>query len=126
MKTLVYIPVGLNSPELEVLLSKCQKILDKKRKLVIIRCSGHKGYACSKNIFFSQKNICTACQDLTSQGIAKLNGNFEILFTPKILLDNNYRKKLFRKIVLKKLDIKNLILVLLFIQVILDYLEIMS
>ena len=105
MKTLVYIPVGLNSPELEVLLSKCQKILDKKRKLVIIRCSGHKGYACSKNIF-SQKNICTACQDLTSQGIAKLNGNFEILFTPKILLDNNYRKKLFSKDSIKKIRYK--------------------
>ena len=57
------------------------KILDKKRKLVILDVLDIKDMLARK-IFFS-KNICTAYQDLTSQGIAKLNGNFEILFTQK-------------------------------------------
>ena len=111
MKTLVYIPVGLNSPELEILLSKCQKILDNKKKLTIIRCSGGKGYACSKNIF-SQKNICSICKNLTDKGIARLIGKFEILYTPDILQNKIFKKKNFskdniKKIKYKKFDIGN-------------------
>ena len=55
-KMAVYLPVGLNHPEFEVILSRCQLILDKKIELDIILCSGDKGYACSKNIF-SQKYL---------------------------------------------------------------------
>ena len=105
MKTLVYIPVGLNSPELEILLSKCQKILNKKEKLVIIRCSGHNGYACSKNIFFS-KNICSTCKHLTNKGIEKLSGDFEILHTPKILLRRNFKNRVFSKENIKNIKYK--------------------
>ena len=32
MNSLIYMPTGLNSPELEVLLSKAQEDLDKKKK----------------------------------------------------------------------------------------------
>ena len=35
-KIAVYLPVGLNHPEFEVILSRCQLILDKKIKLDII------------------------------------------------------------------------------------------
>ena len=105
LKTLVYIPVGLNSPELEILLSKCQKILDKKKELIIVKCLGQKGYTCSKNIF-SQKNICTICKNLTDKGISKLSGKFTVLTTAEIINDNNIKNKLFSKSNIKKLFYK--------------------
>ena len=54
--TLIYIPTGLNSPELEVLLAKAQ-IEIKKNSTTILICSGGTGYACSKNIYSSKKLI---------------------------------------------------------------------
>ena len=105
LKTLVYIPVGLNSPELEILLSKCQKILDEKKELIIVKCLGQTGYTCSKNIF-SQKNICAICKNLTDKGISKLSGKFTVLTTPKILNENNLKNKFFSKGNIKKLYYK--------------------
>ena len=54
MNYLVFIPNGLNSPELEILLCKCQLILDQKKKLEIVISPGFKNYACSK-IYFHKK-----------------------------------------------------------------------
>ena len=82
-KVAVYLPVGLNHPELEVVLSRCQLILDKGLELDIITCSGEKNYACSKNIF-SQKFICHLCNKNKNKGISKLNGNFNLIKTPTL------------------------------------------
>ena len=86
-KILVYLPVGLNHPELEVILSRCQIVLDQGFELDIIVCSGKGGYACSKNIF-SQKGICYLCNKNKSRGISKLKGRFNVISTPEIKLKN--------------------------------------
>ena len=51
---IVYLPVGLNHPELEVILSRTQLILDQGHEVDILLCSGKKGYACSKNILIKK------------------------------------------------------------------------
>tara|TARA_X000000950_G_scaffold285673_1_gene392225 strand:- start:80 stop:1573 length:1494 start_codon:yes stop_codon:yes gene_type:complete len=94
-KVAVYLPVGLNHPEFEVILSRCQLILDKKIELDIILCAGHKGYACSKNIF-SQKSICLLCNKNKTKGISKLKGKFNIIYTPKIKINSkSFNNKIF-------------------------------
>ncbi len=88
----VYLPVGLNHPELEVVLSRCQLILDKGLELDIITCSGEKNYACSKNIF-SQKFICHLCNKNKNKGISKLNGKFNLIKTPILKKDPKSHNK---------------------------------
>ena len=96
-KVVVYLPVGLNHPELEVILSRCQLILDKGLELDIIICSGQKGYACSKNIF-SQKGICYLCNKNKQKGISKLKGRFNVIYTPEFRLNpKSLNKKIFSK-----------------------------
>ena len=51
MKTLFYLPTGLATPELEVMLSIIQKKLDEKKKVTILTCSGGKFYHCNKIYF---------------------------------------------------------------------------
>lgn len=93
-KEAVYLPVGLNHPELEVMLSRCQIILDKKIELDIILCSGNKGYACSKNIF-SQRSICLLCNKNKNKGLSRLKGKFNILYTPQININSSSLNKKF-------------------------------
>ena len=70
-KNLVFLPTGLNSPENEVLCASIQSLLDKKKDVTILTCSGGKNYSCSKNIFsFSQ--ICKLCKFKTKQNIKKI------------------------------------------------------
>jgi len=101
-KNLVYIPTGLNSPELEILLSKSQILIDKKKSVTIVVCSGGKNYYCSKNIY-SIKSICILCKNLRNKGISKLKGNFKLLRTPSIIQANergeifNYEKLITEK-----------------------------
>ena len=80
---LIYIPTGLNTPELEILISKAQDEIKKKNNVIILLCSGGKRYACSKNIF-SLKSICIACKDIRKKAINKLNGKYKIIYTPNI------------------------------------------
>jgi hypothetical protein len=82
LNTLVYIPTGLPSPELEILLSKAQEIINLKKKLNIIICSGEKNYACSFNPY-SQRIICLACKNRLANGLKNLKGNYNLLETPK-------------------------------------------
>ena len=81
MTALVYVPTGLASPELEILLAKAQASIDSGEKTVIVTCSGGFGYACSLNIY-SSRAICRVCRSLTSRGLSKLQGNFVHLLTP--------------------------------------------
>ena len=39
---LVFIPTGLNSPELELLIAHTQEMIDKKHKVTILSCKGGK------------------------------------------------------------------------------------
>ena len=100
--SLVYIPSGLQSPELEILLSKSQEIINSNKKLNIIICSGAKNYACSFNIY-SQKTICIACKNRLSNGLKKLEGNYNLSETPKIIKELIFfNEKFYNKIKDKK------------------------
>ena len=91
-KNLVFLPTGLNSPENEVLCASIQSLLDKKKDVTILTCSGGKNYSCSKNIFsFSQ--ICKLCKFKTKQNIKKIKGKIKIIETPKVAKDYKLKKK---------------------------------
>ena len=98
MNYLVFIPNGLNSPELEILLSKCQLIIDQKKKLEIIISPGFRDYACSKNIF-SQKIISSISNKIVKKGISLLRGEFKVRKIHKI---SNYEK------IIKKINFNNM------------------
>lgn len=84
MTTLVQIPTGLSSPELEILLSRAQaSINDPSSKTIIVTCSGGTGYACSLNIY-GLKPICSVCKSLVRKGISELKGGYELIETPSI------------------------------------------
>jgi hypothetical protein len=100
-KILIYIPTGLNTPELEILLSKAQNLIDIKNNVTIVTCSGGKNYYCSKNIY-SIKSICRSCKILRNKGISKLNGTFKLLTTPTITQIAKKNKNLNYKNLIKK------------------------
>ena len=114
INSLVYIPSGLQSPELEILLAKAQEIINSQKKLNIIICSGAKNYACSFNIY-SQKTICIACKNRLRNGLKNLNGHYNLIETPQIIkeiilfnenLHNKIKnKKNLLKIYYKKIDV---------------------
>lgn len=81
MNTVVYIPTGLASPELEILLAKTQAAIDAGEKTTVVTCSGGTGYACSLNIY-GLRPLCGVCKAMTSRGLAKLTGEYEHLETP--------------------------------------------
>ncbi len=102
MNTLIYIPTGLPSPELEILLSKAQEIINQKKKLNIIICSGEKNYACSFNPY-SQKTICLSCKNRLANGLKNLKGDYNLLTTPKNIKEINFfNEALYNKIKNKK------------------------
>ena len=82
-KILIYIPTGLNSPELEILISKAQDEINNKHEIIILLCRGKKNYYCPKNIF-SLKSICLACKELRKKGLNELKGNYKLIYTPEI------------------------------------------
>jgi hypothetical protein len=89
MNSLIYIPTGFNSPEVELLFSKAQEELDNKKKLIILTCSGKGAYACSLNVY-SLKSICHACNFLKKKGLEKLKGNYEVIETPFLKEEDKY------------------------------------
>lgn len=80
---LVFIPTGLNSPELEVLVAHAQNLIDKKKKVTILTCGGGKNYRCSKNLF-SVNILCSLCKFKRENLLKKIKGNFEYIKTPHI------------------------------------------
>ena len=93
-KTLIYIPNGLNSPEVEILLCQAQKEIDEKKNVYVLVCSGGKNFHCSKNIN-SLKLICFACKNKRQDYLKQLKGKFNIITTPKIIKTNTLDKKKF-------------------------------
>jgi hypothetical protein len=81
--TLIYIPSGLPSPELEILLSKAQSSIDKRDNTIIATCRGGLGYACSYNIY-SLPSICFFCKLNRERAINALTGKYEIIESPQI------------------------------------------
>ncbi|QWD11239.1 hypothetical protein G6704_01630 [Polynucleobacter paneuropaeus] len=82
MTTLVYIPSGLQSPELEIMLCKAQTSIDRGEHTTVVTCSGGEGYACSLNIY-GLRLICNSCRFQALQGLARLSGNYCHIETPK-------------------------------------------
>lgn len=93
MNKFFYIPAGLQTPELEILMSLVQAAIDKGDKVTVGICSGGRGYACSFNAW-SLPDICSACKDRTSRGLEKLVGNYTLVKTPEELndFDRGYTK----------------------------------
>ena len=82
MNTLVYIPTGLASPELEILLAKAQASIDAGNVTTIVTCAGGPGYACSLNVF-GLPAVCRVCKALTQRGLDLLSGHYEHIQTPR-------------------------------------------
>ena len=89
--TLIFIPTGLSSPEIEILVATAQEELDKKKHLVLLVCRGGKNYACSKNIL-SIPNICKLCIHKRTKMINNLKGKYQIFETPELKNANKYKK----------------------------------
>ena len=92
MNILIYIPTGLNSPELEILIAKAQKEINKKNNVTILTCKGGKGYYCAKNLL-SQRSICYVCKSNRKRGIEMLKGKFNLIETPYLEKKNFYSSK---------------------------------
>jgi hypothetical protein len=80
---LVFIPTGLTSPEVEVLISCTQNLLDKKNLVTILVCKGGQNYSCARNIM-SLNSICNLCKIKRNKFVSKLKGNFKVITTPLI------------------------------------------
>lgn len=86
-KTLIYIPNGLNSPEVEILLCQAQKEINEKKNVYILICDGGKNFHCSKNIN-SVKLLCFACKNKRKNYLKQLKGKYNLIRTPQILKSN--------------------------------------
>jgi hypothetical protein len=80
-KTIVFLPSGLQTPELELILSKAQAAIDQGEELLLVTCAGGPGYACCYNLY-SQRPICAVCCGRRERGVAALRGPFRLLQTP--------------------------------------------
>jgi hypothetical protein len=105
MNYLVHIPSGLPSPELEILLSKSQEIISKKKSLYIVVCAGLNNYACSLNPY-GFRSVCFVCKNKLKNGLKKLSGSFNLIETPKIS-NNIINNKNLNKIFEDKKNLKN-------------------
>lgn len=81
MHTLVHIPTGLSTPELEIMLSKAQGVLDEGSALTVVTCAGGSGYACSLNTH-GIRATCSVCKAMVNKGLALIEGDYERIETP--------------------------------------------
>ncbi len=81
MSVIVCISTGLQTPELEIMLSKAQSAIDAGQSTVVATCAGGSGYACSLNIY-GLNSICATCRSQTRRGLDSLRGNYEHVETP--------------------------------------------
>ena len=120
----IYIPTGLNTPMLEILLSEAQELIHKKKIVEFIVFKPGEVFTCSKNIF-SQKFISIASEEKIKKGLKKINGNYKISYI------SNKKKypEIIRKVNLKntknikKFNFEGIDFEMQLIQVILVYLE---
>jgi hypothetical protein len=91
---LIFIPTGLNSPEIEILTSFAQNLIDKNNSVILLVCRGGKNYSCARNIF-SLKTICNLCHSRRNRFIRNLRGDYKVITTPiieKIYYENKFKK----------------------------------
>lgn len=81
MSTLAFIPAGLQSPELEIMLSRAQQAIDRGERTIVVGCEGGPGYACSFNIY-GIGPICHVCTLQKKAGLKKLQGNYTYIACP--------------------------------------------
>tara|TARA_B110000008_G_scaffold278672_1_gene323159 strand:- start:1665 stop:3149 length:1485 start_codon:yes stop_codon:yes gene_type:complete len=93
----IYIPTGLNTPMLEILLSEAQELIHKKKIVEFIVFKPGEVFTCSKNIF-SQKFISIASEEKIKKGLKKINGNYKISYISN--------KKKYPEII-RKVNLKN-------------------
>lgn len=83
MSTVVYIPTGFSTPELEILTAKAQSVIDSGEHLVLATCSGGNNYACALNIY-GLKSLCFLCKTHRERAFSKLMGSFTRIQSPPI------------------------------------------
>jgi len=81
MRTLVHIPTGLATPELEIMLAAAQTSIDEGNDTTIVTCGGGAGYGCSLNTH-GLALTCSVCKSMTVKGLAALRGKFMNVETP--------------------------------------------
>ncbi len=75
---LIFIPNGIMTPDIYIMISMAQSLIDdKKNKVTIITCGGKNNYACSKNIY-AVKEICRTCILQRNNAISQLKGKFKL------------------------------------------------
>ena len=122
----IYIPTGLNSPMLEILLSEAQDLINKKLKVEIVLFKFGEVFSCSKNIF-SQKFISIASEEKIKLGLKKITGKYNISYIEnkkdhrKILNQLNYNPEKLKKFKFEGIDFE-----MQYIQVMLDYQEMLN
>lgn len=110
----IYIPTGLNSPMLEILLSEAQDLINKKLKVEIVLFKFGEVFSCSKNIF-SQKFISIASEEKIKLGLKKITGKYNISYIEnkkdhrKILNQLNYDPEKLKKFKFEGIDFGNAI-----------------
>ena len=91
----IFIPTGLNTPMLEILLSEGQDLINKNKNVEFILFKPGDVFACSKNIF-SQKFISLASEEKIKKGLRKIIGNYKISYIknnqkyPKVIKKINF------------------------------------
>ncbi len=89
----IYIPTGLNSPMLEILLSEAQDLIKKKLKVEFVLFKFGEVFSCSKNIF-SQKLISVASEEKIKLGLKRIKGQYSISYIENTKDYNNIIDKL--------------------------------
>ncbi len=81
MSTLIHVPAGLQSPEIEIMLSRTQQAINDGEDVVVVGCAGGPRYACSFNIY-GVAPICYVCNRQKEKGLERLKGKYTYLTSP--------------------------------------------
>lgn len=76
-QTGVFVPSGLPTPELEILLAKIQIEVDNGNSVTVLRCGAGKRLSCTSNLF-GLSAVCAACKSRASRGLSSVVGKHEV------------------------------------------------
>ena len=89
----IYIPTGLNTPMLEILLAEAQSLIQSKKKVEFILFKPGQIFACSKNIF-SQKFISLASEEKIKIGLKRISGDYKVSYITNTKKNSNILDKI--------------------------------
>lgn len=89
----IYIPTGLNTPMLEILLAEAQSLIQSKKKVEFILFKPGQIFACSKNIF-SQKFISLASEEKIKIGLKRITGEYKVSYITNTKKNSNILDKI--------------------------------